>query len=180
MTCLVSPFSHLGFKVNLDKNCLNPSPTIFSIGVALDTTTTMAFLSSHHNDNILYLLQLLQRSRLMPYVAHLCLFDMLASQLVVFIVFIVPPAEVVEQFRLRRQGEQTLEAQGHNSTFLLGPHGGHAYSGPYLSGGIPTGCVPSRREVVTTDACPIEWEACGKTGQLGDGGLCEILHLMLC
>lgn len=112
MTCLVSPFRHLGFKINLDKNCLKPSQTIFSIGVALDTTTTMAVLSSHREDDILYLLPLLQISRLMPYVAHLRLFDMLTSQLVVFIVFIVPPAEVVEQFRLRCQGEQTLEAQG--------------------------------------------------------------------
>lgn len=101
-----SPGYHYRFKVNLDKNCLNPSQTIFSIGVALVTTTTMAFLSPHREDDILYLLPLLQRSRLVPYVAHLRLFDMLTSQLVVVIVFIVPPVEVVYQFDLDAKGNR--------------------------------------------------------------------------
>ena len=74
-----SPSLSCRFKVNMEKSCLNPSPSLTFIGVDLDTVTMQACPSAQRLDDILQLLPLFRRGRSLAYILFLRLLGKLTA-----------------------------------------------------------------------------------------------------
>lgn len=149
----------LGLNVNLEKSCLTPSQSTTFIGVSLDTTSMLARPSPSRISDILLLLCQFRLGRLMSYVMFLRLLGNLAS-----ISRVVPFGLLnLRPFQRWLIGFH-LDAKLHRLRKLrvswrclcaLAPWRNNGY----MLRGFPLGVVVSRREVVTTDACPTGWGA---------------------
>ncbi|XP_074544637.1 uncharacterized protein LOC141804210 [Halichoeres trimaculatus] len=156
---LLSHVAQLGLKVNVEKSCLVPSQAITFIGVSLDSVAMTARPSTRRVDDIFRHLALIREGRWLAYVSFLRLLGKLTS-----ISGIVPLGLLSLRPLQRWLNGFRLDAKRHRCRKLrvsrqclhaLAPWRDRAY----MLRGVPMGSVPSRRETVTTDACPLGWGA---------------------
>ena len=156
---LLSHVSRLGLKVNIKKSCLNPSQDTTFIGLALHTRSMSARPSPRRVDDILKLLPIFRRGRHLSYLSFLRLLGTLTS-----VAAVVPLGLLLLRPLQRWLNGHHLDAERHRHRRItvskecllaLVPWRDRAY----ISRGVPMGQVPSRREIVTTDACPLGWGA---------------------
>ncbi|XP_056269652.1 uncharacterized protein LOC130193228 [Pseudoliparis swirei] len=158
-TRLLSHVALLGLRVNMQKCSLPPSQSITFISIALDSAAMRARPSRQRVDDILRNLTLFRGGRRLPYILFLRLLGKLtaASAVIPLGLLSLRPLQrwlnslhlevTCHRHRRVEVSQQCLRA--------LSPWRERAY----LSGGVPMGMVPSRREVVTTDASLSGWGA---------------------
>lgn len=153
--------SQLGLRVNLPKSNLIPSQATVFLGVALDTVAMVASPSPKRVDNIMSTLVAFQEGRDVPFVQYLRLLGMLvAASSVVPLGLLslrpmqmwlnglrLDPTKFVHRRRRLRVSPQCLESlsQWRDRRWVVQ--------------GVPLGCLPSRRELVFTDASATGWGA---------------------
>ena len=156
---LLSHVSRLGLKVNVEKSCFTPSQTTTFVGLTLNTLTMTARPSARRVDDILEDLLMFRKGRYLRYLTYLRLLGKLTS-----IAAVVPLGLLLVRPLQRWLNSFQLDAERHRHRSImvarqcllaLAPWRNRAY----ISQGVPMGSIPSRREVVTTDACPIGWGA---------------------
>ena len=156
---LVSHVARLGLKVNMEKSFLVPSQTTTFIGLALDTITMTACPSTRRVDDISGLLTAFQRGRRLSLLTVLRLMGKLTS-----IAAVVPLGLLSLRPFQRWLNSLHLDVEKHRHRKItvsrqcllaLVPWRDRAY----MLRGVPMGSVPSRRETVATDACPLGWGA---------------------
>ena len=156
---LLSHMARLGLKVNMAKSCLVPSQATTFIGVALQSVTMTARPSTHRVDDILHLLGLFQEGRRLTYVTFLRLLGKLTSISAVVplgLLSLRPLQRWLNGFHLDAKRHRCRKLRVSQQCLLaLAPW----RDGAYMLRGVPMGSVPSRRETVTTDACPSGWGA---------------------
>ena len=156
---LLAHVDRLGLKVNIEKSCLVPSQTTTFLGLALDSGTMTARPSPRRVDDILGHLSAFQRGRQLPLLRFLSLVGKLVS-----VTAVVPLGLLTLRPLQRWVNSLHLDAERHRHRrvmvsrqclLALVPWRDRAY----IAAGVPMGAVPFRREVVTTDACPLGWGA---------------------
>ena len=171
---LLAHAARLGLKVNAAKSNLVPSQRVTYLIVQLDTIAMRACLSSHRVNDILESLVPLRRGKVVPYLHFLRLVGKLAAA-----TSVVPLGLLTLRPLQRWMNALHLDAKWHRQrkvrvsqqcALSLAPWMERAF----LSQGAPMGSIPSRREVVTVDACPEGWglaeEDC--TGAVVRSGRC--------
>ncbi|XP_074481579.1 uncharacterized protein LOC141761839 [Sebastes fasciatus] len=156
---LLHHVTRLGLTVNHAKSCLIPSQRVVFIGLTLDSRHMLAFPTPRRVNAILQLLLRFQKNRRLRYSLFLRLLGMLTS-----VTSVVPLGLLyLRPFQIWINGLQ-LDPKSHrskrvrvSSRCLLALRPWRA--GAYLARGISLGSIPSRREVVVTDASPSGWGA---------------------
>ena len=164
---LLAHAARLGLKVNAAKSNLVPSQRVTYLGVQLDTIVMRALPiipSCERHPGVSGPSQERQGGPLFG------IFLRLAGKLAAA-TSVVPLGLLTLRPLQRWMNALHLDAKWHRQrkvtvsqqcALSLGPHGG---SGAFLSQGVPMGSIPSRREVVTVDACPEGWG--GQSGRRG-------------
>ncbi|XP_074505795.1 uncharacterized protein LOC141775954 [Sebastes fasciatus] len=156
---LLHHMTRLGLTVNHAKSCLIPSQRVVFIGLTLDSRHMLAFPTPRRVNAILQLLLRFRKNRRLRYSLFLRLLGMLTS-----VTSVVPLGLLyLRPFQIWINGLQ-LDPKSHRSKrvrvscrCLLALRPWRA--GAYLARGISLGSIPSRREVVVTDASPSGWGA---------------------
>ncbi|XP_074470437.1 uncharacterized protein LOC141754903 [Sebastes fasciatus] len=156
---LLHHMTRLGLTVNHAKSCLIPSQRVVFIGLTLDSRHMLAFPTPRRVNTILQLLLRFRKNRRLRYSLFLRLLGMLTS-----VTSVVPLGLLyLRPFQIWINGLQ-LDPKSHRSKrvrvscrCLLALRPWRA--GAYLARGISLGSIPSRREVVVTDASPSGWGA---------------------
>lgn len=158
-TTLLAHVTQLGLTVNFAKSSLIPSQRVVFIGVVLDSVMMRASPSPQRVDDILNLVSRVQRGTRLTYGLFLRLLGKLtaASSVIPLGLLSLRPLQVwVNGLGLdpRRHQGRMVVASG-KCLRSLKPWRSRAY----LSSGVPLGSLPSRREVVVTDASLSGWGA---------------------
>lgn len=145
--------------MNTGKSCLVPSQVTTFIGLSLDSRTMTACPSPHRVDDILGLLLLFQGGRRLPYRMFLRLLGKLTSIAAVVplgLLLLRPLQRWLNSFHLdaKRHGHRRIVVSQRCLLALV-----KWRDRAYISGGVPMGSIPSRRETVATDACLSGWGA---------------------
>lgn len=157
MARLLAHMAHLGLSVNLKKRHLEPAQRVTYLGVDLDFATMKAHLSSRQVGNILDSLVPFTGGRVVSYMQVLHLVGRLtaASSVVPLdLLKLRPQQRWVNTLHLdegRHRHRKVRVSQ--RCVLALAPWRLQAF----LSQGVPMGSIPSRREVVTVDACHRGW-----------------------
>ncbi|KAK7895505.1 hypothetical protein WMY93_020830 [Mugilogobius chulae] len=160
----------LGLRVNLAKSNVNPSQDTVFLGMALNTATMTACPSPRRVDDILELLSRFREGSTLPYVLYLRLLGKLvaaASVVPLGLLSLRPmqmwlndlhldPSRLAHRHRMVRVSAQCLMS-------LTPWRDRH-----WIVRGVPLGSLPSRREVVYTDASSTGWGATWQ-GQMVQG-----------
>ncbi len=156
---LLTHIGRLGLRVNLKKSSLEPSQRITYLGVDLDTAEMRACLSSRRVADILDSLVSFRQGSIVSYKQLLRLLGKLtaASSVVPLgLLRLRPLQRWVNSLHLDAMlhGQKWVRISQHCVQSLV-PWTQRAF----LITGVPMGSIPSRREVVTVDACPKGWGA---------------------
>ncbi|XP_074506781.1 uncharacterized protein LOC141776850 [Sebastes fasciatus] len=156
---LLGHVSQLGLTVNYTKSNLTPSQRVDYLGMTLDSESMRAFLSPKRVEAILQLIGCFQRGRVLKYGLFLRLLGMLtaASMVVPLGLLSLRPLQIwVNGLHLDPKWHRGRSVRVSNSCCrTLKPW----RSKVYLTTGVPLGVIPSRREVVETDASLLGWGA---------------------
>nr|WPK86714.1 NLRC3-like protein 49 [Sebastes schlegelii] len=156
---LLGHVSQLGLTVNYTKSNLTPSQRVDYLGMTLDSQSMRAFLSPKRVEAILQLIGCFQRGRVLKYGLFLRLLGMLtaASMVIPPGLLSLRPLQIwVNGLHLDPKWHRGRSVRVSNSCCrTLKPW----RSKVYLTTGVPLGVIPSRREVVETDASFLGWGA---------------------
>ncbi|CAK6970690.1 uncharacterized protein LOC117497598 [Scomber scombrus] len=142
---------------NLTKSHLEPAQRVTYLGVDLDSAAMTAHLSSRRVSVILDSLAPFRGGRVVPYrqVLHLvCRLAAASSVVPLGLLQLRPLQRWVNVLHLdagRHRHRRVRVSQ--QCVLALAPWRLQAF----LSQGVPMGSIPSRREIVTVDACPRGW-----------------------
>ena len=158
-TALLGLVERLSLTVNYGKSCLIPSHQVLFLGITLDSVQMLAFLSPRRVEAILQILLHFREDRMVRYSLFLRLLGMLTS-----VTSIVPLGLLhLRPFQVWTNGLH-LDPRLHGSRkvrvssqclLALQPWRRRAF----LAKGVALGSIPSRREVVVTDASLSGWGA---------------------
>lgn len=160
----------LGLRVNLAKSNLVPTQQTVFLGVALDSLTMSARPSVQRVDSIMEMLCLFQKDRLLPFVLYLRLLGKLtaASTVVPLGLLSLRPMQMwLNSLCLNPSRHAHRHKRLHVSSHCLDSLSQWRDRSWVLTG-VPLGSLPSRREVVHTDASPTGWGATCR-GQVAQG-----------
>ena len=156
---LIDHITRLGITVNHKKSCLVPGQTVKFLGLVLDSRRMLASPTPQRVESILKLLLCFQRNRKLMFVLFLRLLGMLTSVTAVVplgLLHLRPFQVWVNGLHLDPTSHRSRRVRVSSSCLLtLRPWRSRAL----LSRGVPLGSVPSRREVVVTDASATGWGA---------------------
>ena len=149
----------LGITVNFPKSCLLPSQRAAFIGLTLDSRQMRASPIPRRVEAILQLLLRFRRDRRLRYSLFLRLQGMLTSVTAVVplgLLYLRPFQIWINGLHLdpRAHGSRKVRVSG-RCLLALQPWRAKAF----LTKGVSLGSIPSRREVVVTDASPSGWGA---------------------
>ncbi|KAL0149855.1 hypothetical protein M9458_054903, partial [Cirrhinus mrigala] len=155
---LLRHMQKLGFSVNETKSCLIPVQTTVFIGMTLNSCLMSASLSQERVTNILQLLAHFQPGVSLHYRMVLRLIGMLTAATVVIplgLLHLRPLQLWNNSLRLISRHLHRLIVIFHNCIRALK----RWRQEEFLKAGVPLGVVPSRQELVTTDASLTGWGA---------------------
>ncbi|XP_037627453.1 uncharacterized protein LOC119489291 [Sebastes umbrosus] len=156
---LLHHVTRLGLTVNHAKSCLIPSQRVVFIGLTLDSRHMLAFPTPRRVNAILQLLLRFRKNRRLRYSLFLRLLGMLTSVTSVVplgLLYLRPFQIWINCLQLDPKSHRSKRVRV-SSRCLLALRPWRA--GAYLARGISLGSIPSRREVVVTDASPSGWGA---------------------
>ena len=159
--------ARLGLTVNFVKSRLDPSQRVAYLGMVLDSDAMRAYLSPQRVTDILLCLPLFGYGRMVPFILFLQLLGKLtaASAVVPLGLLSLRPMQMwLNSLHLDPKWHRHRKVRvSRQCLFSLSPWRKRSY----MSVGVPMGTIPSRRELVTTDACLSGWGAVwqGRTAQ---------------
>lgn len=155
---LTSHVTMLGLNVNLRKSVLVPRQQAVFLGILIDSQSMLATPSQRRVSDILQLASSFRRGRTLPFVAFLRLLGMLtaASSIVPLGQLLMRPLQIwVNSLHLHPTHHRRTPVRI-SAGFLRALH---PWSRARLTQGVRMHSIPSRREVVTTDASLTGWGA---------------------
>jgi hypothetical protein len=171
ITQLLAHITRLGLSVNFSKSRLTPSQSVRFLGLTLDSRSMKAVPSEQRVDNILLLLQRFRRQARLPFRCFLRLTGMLAAAAAVIPLGLLSlrPFQIwVNSLHLNPSWHRNRLIKV-SQRCLLALNSWR--SRLYLTKGVVLGMIPSRREIVQTDASLTGWGAVWQhravTGQWG-------------
>lgn len=158
---VLNHIGNLGLRVNLKKSNLVPSRDTIFLGVALNTVSMVASPSPQRVEDILGMLPTFQHGRTLPFVTYLRLLGKLtaASSVVPLGLLSLRPLQMwLNSLRLdpTRHSHRYIGVQV-SPQCLRSLRQWRDRS--FIVRGVPLGSLPSRREVVFTDASSMGWGA---------------------
>ncbi|XP_030219303.1 uncharacterized protein LOC115548682 [Gadus morhua] len=159
--------ARLGLTVNFVKSRLDPSQRVAYLGMVLDSDAVRAYLSPQRVTDILLCLPRFGYGRMVPFIFCLQLLGKLtaASAVVPLGLLSLRPMQMwLNSLHLDPKWHRHRKVRvSRQCLFSLSPWRKRLY----MSVGVPMGTIPSRRELVTTDACLSGWGAVwqGRTAQ---------------
>ena len=158
--------ARLGLTVNFLKSRLDSFQQDTYLGMVLDSDAMRAYPSPQRVTDILLCLPLFGYGKMVPFILFLQLLGKLtaASAVVPLCLLSLRPMQMWEQPPLGPQWHRHQKVRvSRQCLFSLSTWRKRLY----ISVGVPMGTIPSRRELVTTDACLLGWGAVwqGRTAQ---------------
>lgn len=158
---ILAHVGQLGLRVNLPKSNLVPTQETVFLGVALNSNTMRACPSVQRVDAIMEMLHLFQAGKALPFVLYLRLLGKLtaASMVVPLGLLSLRPLQMWLNSQHLDPSRHTHRLRRLCVPLQCWDSLAQWRDRSYVTSGVQLGSLPSRREVVHTDASPTGWGA---------------------